>query len=199
MSKKSIPRNNCLVATCDQLALRTVPPFYCTSHLRRFELYGDPLFSYSRCKNDSEADWFWKRTNKAGKGECWEWHGGAIRCGYGMMRYEGRSRMATHISWHIKYGVFPTLDLLHSCDNPPCVNPNHLREGTHAENMREAAERNRTARGVRSGRAKLTPDAVRDIRSKLGTMSERKIAKLHNVSHTVIQYIRVGRTWSHVV
>jgi hypothetical protein len=71
---------------------------------------------------------------------CWEWKG----CrSYGSISVEGKVRRAPRVMWYLRHGSWPKLDILHSCDNPPCVNPAHLSEGTKKENAQQAVERKR--------------------------------------------------------
>ena len=82
---------------------------------------------------------FWKYVNKTD--HCWLWIGG-LRNGYGIINEGGKfgnAKYAHRISWQIHNGVIPDgMDILHRCDNPPCVNPKHLFVGTHQDNMRDA-------------------------------------------------------------
>jgi hypothetical protein len=96
----------------------------------------------------------------------------------------------------------------HHCDNPSCVNPNHLFIGTHADNMRDMAAKGRAAFGSsnlpdacrRPGsahhNAKLTESIVKKIRASEAT--NRELAKHYGVSHVVICLARNGKTWRHV-
>lgn len=87
---------------------------------------------------------FWKRVAiTADENKCWLWQGAYYARGYGQLRYGGKLQYAHRISYYFSTGKFPTQCVLHSCDNPPCVNPNHLREGTHRENMDDAVKRGR--------------------------------------------------------
>ncbi len=89
--------------------------------------------------------------------------------------------------------------VLHSCDNPLCCNPKHLSNGTVADNSRDMVERDRQAKGEKNGRAKLSDDAIRDIRDLFRSGStKRKIARLYAVSDTLIRYIVCGKNWTHV-
>jgi hypothetical protein len=91
------------------------------------------------------------------------------------------------------------LDVLHSCDNPPCVNPAHLRPGTNDDNVRDKLSRERQARGETGGMAKLTTAAVREIKAALPTATNAALAAAYGVAPMTIHAIRIGRTWRHVV
>ena len=84
----------------------------------------------------------WNRIKKTAS--CWLWTGAKDAKGYGHIHYNGRSRKAARVVYEMEVGpIRDGLLLLHSCDNPPCVNPAHLRPGTQSENMTECAERGR--------------------------------------------------------
>lgn len=73
---------------------------------------------------------------------CWLWSGAKYRNGYGWLKVFGRVYSAHRYSYELHNGPIPEgMEILHSCDNKNCINPSHLRIGTHAENMREASER----------------------------------------------------------
>lgn len=84
---------------------------------------------------------------------CWNWLASKDTHGYGsfaVRRADGANakfitKRAHRISFFLHHGRHPGMDLLHSCDNTSCVRPDHLREGSHAENMAEAKMRGRTA------------------------------------------------------
>jgi hypothetical protein len=88
---------------------------------------------------------FWADVGRAAPGACWPWLRGRTADGYGLARLAGYGKgYAHHWAFIIASGPIPTgLWVLHSCDNPPCCNPAHLRAGTRSDNMRDAASRGR--------------------------------------------------------
>lgn len=120
----------------------------------------------------------------------------ACRKGYGLLHVDGKLVPATHVSWFLKYGVWPTLKMLHRCDNPPCVNPDHLFEGTDADNAadRDAKGRHCTPSGFDVATAKLTGLEVSEIVALTDTrMSNAEIGVLFGVSAVYVSSLRHGR------
>lgn len=77
--------------------------------------------------------------------DCWIWQGGRNNVGYGMMRGEEKMQTAHRISYEEHKGDIPKgMCVLHNCDNPLCVNPDHLRLGTHKENTQDMIRRGRS-------------------------------------------------------
>ena len=98
-------------------------------------------------------------------GGCWVWTGGRNRQGYGRVMIDGRSWLAHRLAWIVYRGPIPDgLCVCHSCDNPPCVNPDHLWLGTRADNNRDAIAKGRLKLKMGSER-KLTADQVRAARA----------------------------------
>ena len=91
--------------------------------------------------------------NKVGKTEdCWLWTANKFKGGYGQYQFLGKPNGAHRISWIIHYGEIPKgMHVLHRCDNPPCVNPNHLFLGTHTDNMKDKAEKGRSRTNNKKG------------------------------------------------
>jgi len=129
---------------------------------------------------------------------CWEWRGVRSGKGYGNVHLDGKLRIAHRVAYEVWIGPIPEgLNVLHRCNNPPCINPAHLRAGTQADNMDD-----RALAGHYKGehvKHKLDADKVRQIR----TMREAgetyaQIASKFGVTEPTIGHIVRGRTWTHV-
>ena len=106
----------------------------------------------------SIEDRFWAKVSAPSRHDCWTWTGGRGRGGYGnIQRRVGSRRWAVRahrLSWELHFGPVPAgLWVLHRCDNPPCVNPDHLWLGTRLDNMRDAGRKGRTCR---IGKSRMT-------------------------------------------
>lgn len=141
---------------------------------------------------------FWKFVSKGNEDECWTWKGAKTNNGYGAFSV-GIKRISSHrFSWQLHFGEIPKgMVVCHKCDNPPCVNPNHLFLGTNAENQGDKKMKGRAARGEGNYKAKLTESDVREIRDLLKEgLSAREIARKFNVRHAAILTIKSGKNWS---
>lgn len=138
-------------------------------HYWRKRKYGDPLHvTIIRTDHLPPLERLMMFTDtSAGPKGCWEWQRGRDQCGYGTLNVRGLNSNRTHrISYQLHFGPIPPgMEVLHKCDNPPCVNPAHLELGTHAENMRQMSERKRASRGVDNPRTKLTDEQVAEARA----------------------------------
>ena len=119
---------------------------------------------------------------------CWIFLGYRNSRGYGQIGRgpSGTSPVRAHVaSWEIHNGAVPDgLYVLHRCDNPPCVNPKHLFLGTHADNMADMVAKGRVARNERSGRCRISNEAVRLIREEFarGGVTQTSLAKKYSAS-----------------
>lgn len=126
--------------------------------------------------------------------ECHYWTGTLNDSGYGVLNHQRAHR----IIYEMEKGPIPLIDgkpalLLHSCDNPMCVNPAHLRPGTQVENMADAAERKRFRLGEKHHNAKLSDADVLAILKACGEgASTGDLAAHYGVSASRISTIRHG-------
>ena len=131
---------------------------------------------------------------------CWEWIASKHRFGYGWFRYDNKADVAHRVSYLLFKGpIDKHKHVLHSCDNPSCVNPSHLRLGSDQENSRDKLDRNRQAKGVDNG-GKLTNAEVLQLREehKLTKQSYLALAKKYNISQTAAFFIMNRKTWRHL-
>jgi HNH endonuclease len=132
---------------------------------------------------------------------CIEWEGRRSPDGYGRTMDDGRERPAHQVVWerHTGQRVPRGMVVMHRCDNPPCVNPEHLRLGTHADNQHDKVAKGRQATGVNHGRAVLDPPQVVDIRELAAKgYTNHYLGKLYGVDHGTIRAIVIRRTWRNV-
>jgi len=131
---------------------------------------------------------------------CWEWGAAVTGSGYGGIKINGKMVGAHVAAYELFIGSVPEgLEIGHKCDNPLCVNPEHLEAITHQENMRQQKERDRHARGSRNVFAKLTEASVIEIKRLLDAdVSGKDVAELFNVQPSAVSKIKLGKTWRHV-
>lgn len=156
---------------------------------------------------------FWSQHTKTPSG-CWEWSRYRTRQGYGTVNISGVQCVASRASWTLTYGAIPKgLKVLHKCDNPACVNPEHLFLGTSAMNSQDMVSKNRQAKGSRHGmfgrrgvdapmfgvqgaqhpRTKISEDVALAIREAKGY--QHIIAKTFHVSQSLVCRIKSRELW----
>lgn len=174
---------------------------YC--HMHGMRRYRRGEFGSGSKARGSLEERFWRKVSKTE--QCWIWTGNRRPNGYGAIQ-EGakgsRTLSAHRLSYEMHCGPIPDHHVvMHTCDNPSCVRPDHLLVGTYQENMDDmwAKGRGRPAvnLGEASGRAKLTDERVRFIRAN-PRMGHKEIADLWGLSPNAVRGVRIGRTWKHI-
>lgn len=137
--------------------------------------------------------------------DCIEWRGARHRQGYGSQRVGGRTVLAHRVAFERANGPIPNgLHVLHRCDNPPCVNPEHLFLGSHQDNMDDRQRKGRTRTpealcGSASSCARLTEVDAGVIRHLAECdVNQGRIARLYGVSQTMVSRIKLRKAWAHV-
>lgn len=181
----------CLIVGCSKEA---VTRGMCRAHYESKRRVG--LIAKSPPK--TTYDKFFARVEKSS--DCWIWKG-QKREGYGRLKIDGHFVGAHRISYEIHFGEFSkNLCVLHRCDNPSCVNPDHLFLGSHEDNMKDMAKKGRGKSGRYSGQkhavCKLTESDVLSIRCDQRTQDV--IAADYGVSRNSIYKVKARRTWTNV-
>lgn len=133
--------------------------------------------------------------------QCWEWTGARNPDGYGIISVGVIDLRAHRVAWELFFGpIQDGLFVCHQCDNPPCVNPNHLFLGTNRENLQDAIRKGRINRkGDRANRRKLRSEDIVAIRLMLKSgISGADLARNFGVSRCAISDIKYRRSWSSV-
>lgn len=157
-------------------------------------------------KGGTDVERFWNFVNKDGPeakhapGDCWEWTGNVGGSGYGRFWVNDGSVPAHRYSYEVHKGSVPEgMFTLHRCDNPVCVNPDHLFVGTALDNMRDMAAkgRSRDQRGEKNNMSKLTTDDVREIRRlhREGGYFQRQLADKFGISLSSANQVVNRKRW----
>lgn len=132
---------------------------------------------------------FWNNIRKADANQCWVWRGGKDSNGYGILRFNGKTMRPHRLMWMLKNGKIPKgLGVLHKCDNRPCCNPSHLFLGTQAENVADAASKNRMDH---VGQHKLSLHQISAMKKLLDQgLSQREIAIKFELHQSTVSRIK---------
>lgn len=152
--------------------------------------------------NDLRDD-FYCRVAVAGENECWLWTAARTGMDYGQYCFDHKVIYAHRFSWMLEYGEIPKgINILHSCDNPPCVNPRHLEAGTQRKNMLDKVARGRdnSPFGEAAGMSKLTEKEVLEIRFlySTGNYTQRELGRMFDISNRNVSSIVTFETWRHI-
>lgn len=172
----------------------------CMKHYTRWRRYSDPSH-VQRVRSCDESD-FWLRVSKAAhpKG-CWEWQGSLNDRGYGRFTVQRKQIFAHRHSYFLAHGLYPSRLCLHSCDNPRCVNPDHLRDGTHQDNHDDMISRGRERHrdGHEHAQAKLSKFDVLFIRLwRKRRFSLAVLSDVFGVGRTTIRCADAGLSYRNI-
>ena len=152
-------------------------------------------------QNQSVESRFWSKVNRKNDDSCWEWLSPFDKKGYGQFSIGKKTFRAHRISWVYTFGpIQEGLFVCHKCDNPRCVNPNHLFLGSHIDNVRDMDRKGRRKNAPsyldKHGNAKLTNCQVMRIKEFISVgIQQNKLAKFYKVSTGCINHIAKERQW----
>lgn len=138
---------------------------------------------------------FWSKVAVKSEDSCWEWQANKNNKGYGMFSVNSivGKKLAHRLSYEDRYGAIPHgMHIMHSCDNPACVNPSHLSAGTRSDNMTDCAKKGRM------GNMKLADASVISLlKDYVDGMSHKDIAKKYGISVNTVPDFTSGesRQW----
>lgn len=131
---------------------------------------------------------------------CWVWQGGVDGNKYGKFYLGYKTILAHRFSAMLVTGpeYLANKDVLHTCDNPPCVNPNHFQYGNQAQNIADMVSKCRQARGEKHSQSKLSEADIETIRIRLSNGEKQvKISRDMGINQSVVSRIKTGKAWSH--
>lgn len=174
---------------------------WCRSHYERWKRHGEPLAGRRARPPRGSARRFLRETVLRFTGdECLTWPYSQATGGYGQVRDSGRMRRVHVVVCEAVYGPRPSPkhEAAHSCGkgHKQCVNPNHLRWATHAENQADKIKHGTACRGETSHASKLTTADVRRIRALRGQIGSEQLGRMFGVNGSSIVAIQRRRSWA---
>lgn len=159
---------------------------------------GRKCYTEHRQSNDFQAAKFWQKVDKSGS--CWIYVGAVESNGYGYPSWRKGHKLAHRLAYELAKGPIPKGMLVcHTCDTPPCCNPEHLFLGTKQSNKDDSTAKRRHTYGERNWKAKLTEEqAVELYAMRGGPLNQREAGERFGVSKAIVQALWAGRTWRHV-
>ena len=143
---------------------------------------------------DRESERFWNKVDKSCA--CWIWIGSSVPTGYGVFKVRSYQMVSAHrLSWYIKNGPIPhDLIICHICDNPKCVNPEHLYAGTYQSNFDDMMSRGRFNGGNKNPHSRLTENEASEIKMlKANGMTYSDIGGRYGLSKSHVENIVKNR------
>lgn len=185
---------SCEIAGCSR------PPIargWCGTHHSQWRRTGDPTGSKPRKQKLPLVDRFMKHVLVDEESGCWVWQAGRMPQGYGIFNARGSdlvtSGLAHRASWMLHRGpITPEILVCHSCDNPPCVNPDHLFTGSHSQNMADmAAKGRRKSPGQRSKQLVIDRDLIMAV---IAWGASRSIPAGETLEETVERFVAFSQS-----
>jgi hypothetical protein len=166
-----------------------------------YERKTNPIANLGTRPKQTLEERFWAKVDKSG--ECWLWTAAVDGRGYGKIQTgtlaKPKLEAAHRVAWRLTRGTEPTGFVLHHCDTPRCVRPDHLFEGTSADNAADMVTKGRQTRGASHPFARLTEEQVREIRSLDPEITNiAAVARRYGVSYFTIRKVVRGETWRDV-
>lgn len=136
--------------------------------------------------------------------DCWIWTAGKFAQGYGLIKVNNKLCKAHRVSYELYKGPIPKgLCVMHQCDMPNCVNPNHLIVGTLKDNTQDMLSKGRGAKvsGERHWNAKLSREWVRQIQLlyNSGKFSQTLLAMFYGISQAQVSNVVTNKTWNKLI
>ncbi len=159
-----------------------------------------PDKAFKRVKAPDGALLRWIDIVQSGTVGCLLWPYATDQCGYGCVRVGGKMTRAHRVICEKFHGSRPTSKHMaaHSCNNPMCCNPDHLRWATAKENQADRIDAGTHSRGTKHGNSRLAEIDVLEIKKLRGVYTQKELAERFGVSATHICQIQNGRKWAHV-
>jgi hypothetical protein len=147
---------------------------------------------------------FWRKVEKSSKKNgCWLWMGSRYNppWDYGLLKIDNKTKKAHRVAYELSHGsISDDLDVCHTCDNPPCVRPDHLFAGSGLENIQDRNRKGRQAKGEKIHTAKLTENDVLEIRSLRGKgMTYVELSESFGVGVDYMGALCRGKYWRHLL
>lgn len=141
-----------------------------------------------------------KSKTKTDDNGCWIWIASSRRRGYGIVSLNKKQWIASRLSYSLFKGEIPEgMFVCHHCDNPRCINPDHLFLGTAKDNGVDMANKGRSAKGEKNGNVSITAKEASDIKKMLAEgLSGEKISEKTGISIHIVYHIKTGKTWKHL-
>jgi len=162
-----------------------------TTQVANFEIKNTPITSL-------DIERFWLKVNKTES--CWEWKSYKDKIGYGVFKIKSITCNAHRFSWTITNGTIDKGQVIcHKCDNPSCVNPEHLFIGTQLDNIKDRDNKDRVRNGNTHPHAKLNYDLVKLIKELHNNgMSQQNIIKelKLDIDNSTLSRVISGKIWA---